>query len=175
MPPYCKTCSRYFTVNLGFEKMHATPQMITSAMQVYFSGESFRSVQNFLVLQGLKVSHVAVSKWIMKYVALMSSYLEKVKPLVSNTWRTDELYVKVSASTKYLYAMMDDQTRFWIAQQVAESKYVQDVRPMFQEGEAVTGKKPRVLICDGAQNFHVAWKKEYKWITVIQNASKSMN
>ena len=30
------------------------------------------------------------------------------------------------------------------------------------DGEGIAKKKPRVLISDGAQNFHVAWKKEYK-------------
>jgi len=27
--------------------MHATPQVITSALQLYFTGESFRNVQKF--------------------------------------------------------------------------------------------------------------------------------
>ena len=31
-------------------------------MQLYFTGESFRNVQKFLKLQGVKVSHVAVHK-----------------------------------------------------------------------------------------------------------------
>lgn len=158
----CKDCKRHYTVNIGFEGMRATPQMITTAMQLYFSGESLRSVQKFLRLQGVNMSHVAVYKWIKKYVALMQGYLEKVTPKLSNTWRTDELFLKVSGNMKYLYAMMDDQTRFWIAQQVSDSKYVQDVRPMFEEGKQIAGKKPKVLISDGAQNFHVAWKQEYK-------------
>lgn len=46
----CKDCDRYFTINIGFEWMHATPQMITTAMQLYFSGESFRNIQKFLKL-----------------------------------------------------------------------------------------------------------------------------
>jgi len=32
----------------------------------------------------------------------------------------------------YLYAMMGDQTWFWIAQEVAETKYTVDVGPLFQ-------------------------------------------
>jgi transposase-like protein len=159
---YCRDCKRNYTTNLGFEGMRATPQMITTAMQLYFSGESLRNVQKFLRLQGVNMSHVAVYKWIKKYVALMQDYLEKVTPRVSSTWRTDELFVKVRGNTKYMYALMDDQTRFWIAQQVADSKYVQDVRPMLQDAAAVAKKKPRVLISDGAQNFDVAWKKEYQ-------------
>ncbi len=65
----CLNCYRMFTVNLGFEKLHATPQVITSAMQLYFCGESFRNVQKFLKLQGIKVSHMCVYNWINKYVS----------------------------------------------------------------------------------------------------------
>jgi transposase-like protein len=126
----CKSCGKRFSFNVGFERMHATPQVITSAMQLYFTGESFRNVQKFLRLQGLNVSHMGVYKWIEKYVSLMNKYLEQVKPNVSDIWRTDELYLKVKGDTKYLYALMDDQTRFWIAQQVADSKYSQDIQPM---------------------------------------------
>lgn len=56
----CKDCGKRFSFNIGFEKMHTSPQMITSAMQLYFTGESFRNVQKFLKLQGVKMSHVAV-------------------------------------------------------------------------------------------------------------------
>jgi transposase-like protein len=75
--------------------MHATPQMITSALQLYFTGESFRNIQKFLRLQGVKMSHVAIYKWVKKYVGLMQVYLEKIMPNVSDAWRADELYVKV--------------------------------------------------------------------------------
>jgi putative transposase len=140
--------------------MHATPQIITSAMQLYFTGESFRNVQKFLKLQGVSVSHMAVYKWINKYVALMEKYLEQIKPNVSGVWRTDELYLKVKGNTKYLFALMDDETRFWIAQQVADNKNTSDIQPLFREGKEVAGKKPNVLISDGAHSFHVAYKKE---------------
>jgi putative transposase len=157
----CNNCYKRFTINLGFEKMHATPQVITSAMQLYFTGESFRNVQQFLKLQGVNVSHMAVYKWINKYVILMQKYLEQIKPNVSGVWRTDELYLKVKGNTKYLFALMDDETRFWIAQQVADKKNTSDIQPLFREGKQRAGKKPNVLISDGAPNFHVAYKKEF--------------
>jgi transposase-like protein len=142
--------------------MHATPQIITTAMQLYFSGESLRSVQKFIRLQGLNMSHVAVYKWIKKYVALMQGYLDKIAPNVSDTWRTDELFLKVKGDTKYLYAIMDDATRFMIAQQVADSKFTQDIRPLFREAKEAMGKQPTTLISDGAQNFHQAYVKEFR-------------
>jgi transposase-like protein len=157
----CRGCNRYFTINLGFEKMHATPQIITTAIQLYFTGESFRNVQKFLKLQGVDMSHVAVYKWIKKYVTLMQTYLEKIQPNVGGAWRTDELYVKIKGNMKYLYAIMDDETRFWIAQQVADTKYTADVKPLFKLAKELTGKRPDALISDGAPNFHDAFKKEF--------------
>jgi transposase-like protein len=157
----CKDCHKRFTINIGFEKMRATPQIITEAMQLYFSGESFRNVKNFLRLQSVNISHVAVYKWINKYTSLMESYLEKLKPQVGNAWRTDELYVKIRGNMKYLYALMDDETRFWIAQQVSATKFIADVRPLFKKAKEVTGKRPNVLISDGAPNYNQAFKDEF--------------
>jgi transposase-like protein len=157
----CRNCGHYFTINLGFERMRATPQIITSAMQLYFTGESLRNIQKFLRLQGVKVSHVAILKWIRKYVALMNEYLEKIKPNVSDTWRADELYVKIKGNMKYLFALMDDETRFWIAQEIADSKYTHDARTLFKAGVQIAGKKPMKLITDGLPAYHDAYKKEF--------------
>ncbi|HEV2119435.1 MAG TPA: DDE-type integrase/transposase/recombinase [Candidatus Bathyarchaeia archaeon] len=157
----CKDCGKWFTINLGFEKMKATPQAVTSAMQLYFTGESFRNVQKFLRLQGVNVSHVTIHSWIRKYVAVMGSYLDKLIPRVGDIWRTDEIFLKVKGDMKYLFAMMDDDTRFWIAQQVSDHKAVSDVRPMFRDAMEKAGKKPRVLISDGAWNYVEANTKEY--------------
>jgi transposase-like protein len=43
----CLNCCNRFTNNIGFEKMRATPQMITRAMQLYFTGESFSCLMIF--------------------------------------------------------------------------------------------------------------------------------
>ena len=40
---FCKSCGKWFTVNLGFERMKHNPQAITTAMQMYFSGETLRN------------------------------------------------------------------------------------------------------------------------------------
>lgn len=157
----CKDCKKRFSINLGFEKMKFSPNTITSALQLYFTGESLRNVTKFLRLQGVEVSHKTVYKWITKYVKLMETYLEQITPQVSDKWRSDEIFLKISGNTKYLYCLLDDQTRFLIAQQIADTKYTEDVRPLFAKGREVTGKKPEFLITDGARNFAEAFTKEF--------------
>jgi len=57
--------------------MRASAKNITSAMQSYFSGESFGWMKNFLALQGVNVSQQTVYNWVKKYVGLMKGYLTR--------------------------------------------------------------------------------------------------
>jgi hypothetical protein len=63
---------------------------------------------------------------------------------------------------------MDDQTRFWIAQEVADTKFTADLRPLFQKGKRIAEKNPKTLITDGAPNFHEAFKDEF-WTQKLEN------
>jgi putative transposase len=53
---------------------------------------------------------------------------------------------------------MDDQTRFWIAQQVPDTKYTSDIRPLFKNAKEIAHKRSNTFITDGAQNFQDATK-----------------
>lgn len=141
--------------------MKHNSQAITTAIQLYFSGESLRNTQRSLRLLGVEVSHQTVYNWIKKYVGLMEKYIEQLKPQVSDTWRADEVYVKIAGNMKYLFALMDDETRYWIAQEVAETKYKHDARKVFQLAKKVTGTKPMTLITDGLPAYHEAYKREF--------------
>ena len=83
----CEFCKRTFSINIGFEKMKHNPQAVTTAMQLYFSGESLRNTQKTLRFLGVQVSHKTVYMWIRKYVAIMEKYANKISPGVSDVWR----------------------------------------------------------------------------------------
>jgi len=170
----CCDCKKTFSVNIGFERMKHNPKAITSAIQLYFSGESLRNTMKSLRLLGVDVSYQTIFNWISKYVSLMKAYVEKIVPNVSDTWRADELYVKIKGDMKYLFALMDDETRFLIAQEVAESKYSHDARKLFQMGMKATGKKPMTLITDGLPAYHDAYKKEF-WTLKKETRTEHIN
>lgn len=139
----CKECHKDFTVNIGFERMKHNPQAITTAMQLYFSGESLRNTMESLELLGVKVSHQTVFNWIHKYTQLMKDYADKLTPNVSDSWRADEIRFKVRGNMKYLFAVMDDETRFWIAQEVADTKHTHDCFNLFEQSKKLMGKQPK--------------------------------
>jgi transposase-like protein len=130
-------------------------------MQLYFSGESLRNTVKALKLLGVEVSHKTIYVWIKKYVGLMEKYLDKITPQVGEVWRADEMSLKVKGNMKWLFALMDDETRFWIAKEVANTKIDHDTRPLFRMGKEIAEKKPRVLITDGLRAYHEGYLKEF--------------
>jgi transposase-like protein len=57
---------------------------------------------------------------------------------------------------KYLFSMMDDETRFWIAQEVGETKDKHDARQLFITARRLMVKQPKNIITDGLQTYSVA-------------------
>lgn len=57
---------------------------------------------------------------------------------------------------------MEDETRYWIAQEFAETKYKHDPRKLFQMAKKVKGKKPMTVIIDGLRSYNDAYKKEFR-------------
>lgn len=157
----CVECGKKFSVNVGFEKMKHNPKAITSAMQLYFSGESLRNTQRSLEFIGTKVCFKTIDNWIEKYTAIMKTYADNIKPNVSQTWRADEVYVKIRGDMKYLFALIDDETRYWIAQEVADSKHIHDARAIFHEAKVIADKRPETLITDGLPAYRKAFNDEF--------------
>ncbi len=165
-------CEKKFSINLGFKKMRATPQIITSAMQLYFTGESYRNVQKFIRLQGIEISHQAIYKWIKKYTKLMDDYLSTITPQVGEKWHADEVWLKIKGDRKYLFAMMDHDTRFWIAQEVADSKFKHNAQSLLKMGKKVTKKIPSEFVTDGLSAYNDAFKKEFAPKNFLHKPSK---
>ena len=157
----CKSCNHKFSFNIGFERMKHDPKAITMAMQLYFGGESLRHTMHSLELLGFQVSHQTVYNWIRKYSKLLQSYADNLKPNVSGAWRADELFIKVKGDLKYLFALIDDETRFWLAQEVADTKLKHDARNLFKMAKDVAQKNPNLIITDGLESYHEAWRKEF--------------
>ena len=158
----CLDCKKRFVLNLGFEKMRYDSVLITRALQMYFSGMSVRDIADCFEQEEIKISYRAVYDWIDKYSQMVADYVKGIVPRVSETWRTDEIFMKIKGDMKLQYSMLDHETRFMITQYVANTKGIENVNPMFKEAMMITDKIPTTLISDGAANFHQAWKENYK-------------
>jgi transposase-like protein/predicted RNA-binding Zn-ribbon protein involved in translation (DUF1610 family) len=169
----CLECGKFFSINVGFEKMKHSPQAITTAMQLHFSGESLRNTMKSLNYIGVNISHMTVNRWIEKYTGIMKAYADNIKPNVSQMWRADEVFIKIKGDMKYLFCLMDDETRYWIAQEVADGKQTHDARYVFHEAKEIAGKIPETLITDGLHSYKEAFRKEF--LTTTTPKSQHIN
>jgi len=170
----CRCCKKSFCDNIGFEYAKRNPKAIVTAIHLYFSGESLRSTARTLSVMNLaNVSHQTVYKWIKLYIKKIEKYLDSITPQVGHdSWRADEIFLKISGKIKYLFIMMDDETRFIIAQEVADRKEGHNARGLLQKAKQVTGTKPRAFITDGLGSYHTAYRKEF---FTIKRAGRTMH
>ena len=157
----CDVCGKHFIHNLGFERKRATPEQITMAIGLLFSGLSSRNAATFIRMTGADASHVTVQNWAREYAGLMDRFMDSITPLVGEQWRTDEIYLKIRGNRRYLLDMLDSDTRYWLAVMVAEHKGNDDVEPMFKKAKELAGKVPSRLVSDGAANFAHAHRKQF--------------
>ena len=168
----CKDCKKRFTANFGFEKMRYNPTLITRTLQMYYAGMSVRDIADCFEQEEIDVNYSNVYRWIDKYSKMTNNYLKGIVPRVSETWRTDEIFIKIRGKKKLQYSMLDHETRFMITQFVADTKGTENVTPMFKEAMMIADKKPTILISDGAPNFHDAWKSEYRAKNFLQKETQ---
>ena len=92
----------------------------------------------------------------------MAEHMDQLVPQVGEKWRTDEVYMNMRGNRRYLFAMLDNDTRYWLAKMVAEHKGTSDAKRLFEEARDIGGKVPTWLVSDRADNFHAAWKDLYR-------------
>jgi transposase-like protein len=165
----CKDCHHRFAVNSGFEKARADPKVITAALDLYFKGISLRKVTDHVKqFHGIEVSHVAVIKWIRKFVRLVKPYVDSIEaPHLSGVFHVDEMMVHVRKEEMekghyaWLWNLMDNTTRFWICAKISHGRGIDDARAVFQEAKKIAPNKPKAIIHDGLASYNEAFQKEF--------------
>jgi len=157
----CLDCKKRFTANFGFEKMRYDSVIITRALQMYYAGMSVRDIADCFEQEEIEVTYRAVYGWITKYSKLTTSYLNGIVPRVGNWFRADEVWIKVNGEQCYLFASMDDDTRYWLASDMADNKFHHNTDNLLSMTKRQAGKNPRNFITDGLQAYMKSSKKVF--------------
>ena len=157
----CKSCGHRFTDNLGFEGMRMTPEIITDAIQSFFTHKSLRNIAEGFEQKGISISHTAIWKWVQKYIPRTVKYLSKFVPNLSEKWHGDETYIKVLGKGHYLFTVMDHDTRFCIAHQMKQQKYGNAPTRLFRKAKQAAKTVPKIFVSDSSRSFAKAFRKEF--------------
>jgi transposase-like protein len=136
--------------------------MIAKALDLYFRGTSFRQVaDHFAQAYDLPVSAMTVYRWVTHYSALAAEWMAKQGAKVGETWHVDERVVNVNGEHRYLWNVMDSETRFLLASTISKGRGVPEARAAFQKAKAETSVRPTEIRSDGLPAYLRAVPKEF--------------
>lgn len=155
----CNDCQRTFTANFGFEKMRYGDSVITGALQMFYTGMSTRDIANHYSMMGIDVSDVTIYNWVDKYSKITAKYLNGIVPRVGGWFRADEVWVRIAGKQCYLFASMDDDTRYWLASDLADNKFQHNADNLLRMTKQQSGKNPKNFITDGLPSYAKSSKR----------------
>lgn len=156
----CRACKQTFSANFGFRYRRYDPAVISEALYLFYSNMSVRGIADVLRMRGITVSPSAIYKWVRRYSKIAAIYTDSLTPSVGNWYRGDEVWVNIMGKKYYLFATMDDDTRYWLAGELADSKDKHDADNIFRLTKAVAGgKNPTALITDKLPAYRKAARK----------------
>jgi len=157
----CRSCGRRFVVDEGFLKSRYDPKIVTLALDLYFKGASLRKVtQHLAQFYGVKVSQVAVLKWIRKFSQLIDEYANTLRPQLSGVWNCDEMKTKMAHEEPingerfyWLWNALDNGSRYLVASHLTRGRTHKDARTFFETAKKQAKRDPRAIFSDGLDSY----------------------
>lgn len=156
----CLKCKRTFTQNAEYGKLSVEPKTIALILDLYHKGVSLRKISDHLEqFYDLKVSHIAIYKWIHKYMKLINRHVSQYTPELGGMWHGDEMMMKVDGEWLYLWNMLDKETRFLITSRLTKGRDTKDAVDFFKE--SMKTRKPEAIVTDSLGSYGKAYRKMF--------------
>ena len=121
----CKTCKKRFVLS-AIKNIKGNPKLVCLAMGCFYKGLSYRDISDqFSQFYGLKISHVTIRDWVLRFSEVMEKYSQSIQPQTqSNVWNADETLVLTKRGKDknnqnkeydYVWNVMDNKTKFLLA------------------------------------------------------------
>jgi transposase-like protein len=157
----CKTCGFRFTGRDGFKRRRSEPEKIALALDLYSRGMSLRQiVEHFAQVYDLKICHQTVYNWIIHYSKLAAQWTDDQDAMVSEKWHVDETVINVNGENRYLWNVMDSETRMLLAMHISRGRSLADTRAPLRKAKNVTETTPTEVYSDGMLSYPKAIRRE---------------
>jgi transposase-like protein len=144
--------------------MKASPQIITASLDLFFKGVSLRKIADHVKqFYNLNINNSTVLRWIQRYTELLDNYAKELVPQVSDKWHADETVENVNGKNRWLWNLMDSESRFLIASRLTKSRTDVDARNLFLDGLDRTNKAPQTIVTDGLVSYANAYDETLKY------------
>lgn len=157
----CRSCGRRFVDRGGFKHRRSEPETVALALDLYFRGLSLQKVaDHFGQTRGLKVGKTTIYRWVRGFGALAAEWMDKQGARVGDRWHVDETVVNIGGDNRYLWNVLDGETRFALATHVSRLRDLPNTRAPLHKAKQATGDRPRDVLTDGMMTYPEAVRKE---------------
>ena len=153
----CKICKRRFKDTLNNEPLSVKEALAVIALDLYFKGVSLRDIRNHIwQVYGADKPVSTLHRWIIKLVKTLNETFDKIKSEIGDRWLADETIIKVNGKAKYLWNILDYETRYHIASVLGEGRGAKEALGVIKNAIEKTGKHPKQLVTDGLKSYSKA-------------------
>ena len=157
----CNDCRKYFISDKDFERIKGDAKTTTLILDLYFKGISLRGIQDHLKqFYNLGLDHSNILRRIQKFSKIINEYVITLKPELSNIWHIDEMKIQADGKWKWLWNMMDADTKFIVSQKVTDRRRIRDCRRLLINAKETAQKEPTFMITDGCHSYKRSLVKE---------------
>ncbi|MFE9927261.1 IS6 family transposase [Streptomyces sp. NPDC005774] len=119
---------------------------------------SFREVEELMLERGVIVSHETIRRWSVKFGQAYANGLRRRRSRPGDTWRLDEVFVKINGEQTYLWRAVDqDGNVLDILVQNRRDKAA--ARRFFRSLMQKTRTVPRVIVTDKLRSYGAAHRE----------------
>ena len=165
----CKNCDYRFSGIDTYPTYHYEKEIINQAFTYYYGGMSFGIMSNaFEELGKNRISKSTLWEWITKFTNLAIPYIKSLEPMVGDVWVADETMIMMHGKNKWLWAIIDEDTRYLLACNLTTTRTSRDAQKLFYEAYLNARKKPYRIITDKLPAYNDAFKKVF-WSRSIRD------
>ena len=146
----CNSCKRAFIEEKDFQRYKGNGKITTMILDLFFKGISLRGIRDHLLqFYDLSLDHSNILRRIQKFSTVIEDYVKTLKPEVAQVWNHDEMKIQAGGKWRWLWNIMDDETKFLITTQVSTKATVRVTRKFFAQAREQAGIQPAFLLTDG--------------------------
>ena len=151
----CVPCDRKFTEEKDFQGCKGDSKVTTVILDLYFKGISLRKISDHLKqFYNLDLNASNILRRILKYSKIINNYVETLTPEVSDQWHTDEMQIQAGGKWKWLWNVMDKETKYLITRKVTDRRRIWDSIKVLKDAKETAQKQPVFLVTDGCVAYH---------------------
>jgi len=115
-------------------------------------GLSYRDVEELLAERGIRVDHVTIYRWVLRFTPLLADAARPCRHRVGDRWQVDETYVRVAGRWRYVYRAIDQSGQV-IDVFVSARRDAKAARRFFERAIGATKVTPTEVTTDQAPAY----------------------